>query len=144
MQANSRSTESESYDPRQRRRRAGRTIALLLAALAIPAAIAGAVALGGGDSGGGSDDPAPNSSYTAEPLEGDGFGTNVLVTARNAHGASAVEPARGRWCSVDGLAAQPLTAPIVKPEMNRARNRLKTNAIGTATRRLAACNSCHL
>ena len=33
---------------------------------------------------------------------------------------------------------QPLTAPMVKPAMNRSRNRLKTNAIGNATRTVAA------
>jgi hypothetical protein len=33
---------------------------------------------------------------------------------------------------------QPFTAPIVKPAMNRSKNRLNTNAIGNATRTVAA------
>jgi hypothetical protein len=33
---------------------------------------------------------------------------------------------------------QPLTAPMVKPAINRSRNRLNTNAIGSATRTVAA------
>jgi hypothetical protein len=35
-----------------------------------------------------------------------------------------------------------LTAPMVKPEMKRSRNRLNKNAIGTATRMAAAWSDC--
>jgi len=66
-------TEIDSYDPRQRRRHAGRTVALLVASLAIPGAIAAVVALGsGGGADGGEGGDAPEESYAAA-LEGDGY-----------------------------------------------------------------------
>lgn len=37
-----------------------------------------------------------------------------------------------------GVGCQPLTAPMVKPEMKRSRKALKSRAIGTATRMTAA------
>lgn len=63
-------TEIDSYDPRQRRRHAGRTMALLVASLGIPGAIAAVVALGGGGGADGGD--SPEESYAAA-LEGDGY-----------------------------------------------------------------------
>src|SRR5262245_45906287 len=66
--------ETDSYDPRQRRRRSGRTMALLVAALAIPGAIAGVIALANSDDAGdGSGDPTPEESYAMAALEGDGY-----------------------------------------------------------------------
>ena len=64
---------TDSYDPRQRHRRSGRTMALLVASLAIPGAIAGMVALADGGASDGSGDPAPEQSYAMAALEGDGY-----------------------------------------------------------------------
>src|SRR5262245_47600706 len=68
--------EMDSYDPRQRRRRGGHTVALVVAALAIPGAIAGVVALagnGGGDRDGSGDPTPEEESYAMAALEGDGY-----------------------------------------------------------------------
>lgn len=70
--------EMDSYDPRQRRRRGGHTLALVVASLAVPGVIAGLIALAndGGDRGG-AGDPAPEASYAMAALEGDGYSYTI-------------------------------------------------------------------
>src|SRR5690554_243296 len=46
------------------------------------------------------------------------------------------------WNTSTSNAAQPLTAPIVNPAMNRSRKRLKTMAMGSATNTADACSDC--
>ena len=66
--------QMDSYDPRQRRRRGGHTLALVAASLAVPGVIAGLIALAndGGDRGG-AGDHTPKASYAMAALEGDGY-----------------------------------------------------------------------